>query len=241
MAIIDPDLVMSMPKSLTAYSGLDAMVHSIEAFTSVYANNFSDGQALEALRLIFKYLPSSYNEGAQNPMAREKMHYAATIAGMAFANAFLGVCHSMAHKLGAMYGIAHGLANALLISYVIEYNATDNPVKQGLMPQYRYPFVKGRYVKIADFLHIGTEFGEDKDAKIKALIEAIEEMKTKLNIPKSIKDLGISEKEFMDNIDKLSELAFDDQCTTGNPRYPLIEEIKELYKKAYYGEPIKIK
>lgn len=241
MAIIDPDLVMSMPKSLTAYSGLDAMVHSIEAFTSVYANNFSDGQALEALRLIFKYLPSSYNEGAQNPMAREKMHYAATIAGMAFANAFLGVCHSMAHKLGAMYGIAHGLANALLISYVIEYNATDNPVKQGLMPQYRYPFVKGRYVKIADFLHIGTEFGEDKDAKIKALIEAIEEMKTKLNIPKSIKDLGISEKEFMDNLDKLSELAFDDQCTTGNPRYPLIEEIKEMYKKAYYGEPIKIK
>ncbi len=239
MAIIDPDLVMSMPKSLTAYSGLDAMVHSIEAFTSVYATNFSDGHALEALRLIFKYLPASYSEGANNPTAREKMHYAATIAGMAFANAFLGVCHSMAHKLGAMYGVAHGLANALLISYVIEYNATDNPSKQGLMPQYRYPFVKGRYVKIADFLRLADDAKDDKDAKIRALIGAVEDMKTKLNIPKSIKELGIPESEFMANLDKLSELAFDDQCTTGNPRYPLISEIKELYRKAYYGEPIK--
>ncbi|MBR7158709.1 MAG: bifunctional acetaldehyde-CoA/alcohol dehydrogenase [Alphaproteobacteria bacterium] len=242
MAIIDPDLVMSMPKSLTAYSGLDAMVHSIEAFTSVYATNFSDGQALEALRLIFKYLPASYSEGASNPTAREKMHYAATIAGMAFANAFLGVCHSMAHKLGAMYGVAHGLANALLISYVIEYNATDNPTKQGLMPQYRYPFVKGRYVKIADFLRLADNISDDdKEAKINALIAAIEDIKAKLNIPKSIQELGISEKEFMANLDKLSELAFDDQCTTGNPRYPLIEEIKEMYRKAYYGEPIKLK
>ncbi len=238
MAIVDPDLVMTMPKGLAAYSGFDAIVHAVEAYTSIYANNFSDGLALEALRLSFKYLKDSYNDGAKNPTAREKIHYAATIAGMAFANEMLGLCHSMAHKLGAMYHVPHGLANALLFSYVIRYNATDNPTKQGLLPQYRYPFVKGRYAKIADHLRIADDCGDDRDMKVNRLIEAMEKMKADLNIPKSIKDAGIPEAEFMANLDKLSEQAFDDQCTGGNARYPLIEEIKELYRKAYYGEPV---
>ncbi len=169
------------------------------------------------------------------------MHYAATIAGMAFANAFLGLCHSMAHKLGAMYHVPHGLANAMLLSYVIEFNATDKPTKQGLFPQYKYPFVKGRYAKIIDFLLPHNNLGDDKDAKVQKLIDMVEELKHKLNIPRSLKEYGIQEKEFLDNLDKLSELAFDDQCTGGNARYPLISEIKELFLKAYYGEPVKHK
>ena len=167
------------------------------------------------------------------------MHYAATIAGMAFANAFLGLSHSMAHKLGAMYHIPHGLANALLLSYVIEFNATDKPTKQGLFPQYKYPFVKGRYAKIVDFIRPNNKLGDDKDAKVQELIDMVEQLKADLNIPKSIKEYGIPEKEFLANLDKLSELAFDDQCTGGNARYPLISEIKDLYLKAYYGEPVK--
>ncbi len=241
MAIIDPEFVLGMPKSLTAFSGLDVLTHAIEAYTSVYATNFTDGQALEAMRLVFKYLEKSYNLGAKDINAREKMHYAATIAGMAFANAFLGLSHSMAHKLGAMYHVPHGLANALLLSYVIEFNATDKPTKQGLFPQYKYPFVKGRYGKIVDFLLPHNNLGDDKDAKVQKLIDMVEDLKHKLNIPRSIKEYGIPEKEFLDNLDKLSELAFDDQCTGGNARYPLISEIKELYLKAYYGEPVKHK
>lgn len=241
MAIIDPEFVLGMPKSLTAFSGLDVLTHAIEAYTSVFATNFTDGQALEAIRLVFKYLEKSYTLGAKDINAREKMHYAATIAGMAFANAFLGLSHSMAHKLGAMYHVPHGLANALLLSYVIEFNATDKPTKQGLFPQYKYPFVKGRYGKIVDFLLPHNKLGDDKDAKVQMLIDMIEELKHKLNIPKSIKEYGIPEQEFLANLDKLSELAFDDQCTGGNARYPLISEIKELYLKAYYGEPIKHK
>ena len=241
MAIIDPEFVLGMPKSLTAFSGLDVLTHAIEAYTSVYATNFTDGQALEAIRLVFKYLEKSYTNGAKDINAREKMHYAATIAGMAFANAFLGLSHSMAHKLGAMYHVPHGLANALLLSYVIEFNATDKPTKQGLFPQYKYPFVKGRYGKIVDFLLPHNKLGDDKDAKVQTLIDMVEDLKHKLNIPRSIKEYGIPEKEFLDNLDKLSELAFDDQCTGGNARYPLISEIKELYLKAYYGEPIKHK
>ena len=241
MAIIDPEFVLNMPKSLTAFSGLDVLTHAIEAYTSVYATNFTDGQALEAMRLVFKYLEKSYTNGAKDINAREKMHYAATIAGMAFANAFLGLSHSMAHKLGAMYHVPHGLANALLLSYVIEFNATDKPTKQGLFPQYKYPFVKGRYGKIVDFLLPHNKLGDDKDAKVQTLIDMVEDLKHKLNIPRSIKEYGIPEKEFLDNLDKLSELAFDDQCTGGNARYPLISEIKELYLKAYYGEPIKHK
>ena len=241
MAIIDPEFVLGMPKSLTAFSGLDVLTHAIEAYTSVYATNFTDGQALEAIRLVFKYLEKSYTYGAKDINAREKMHYAATIAGMAFANAFLGLSHSMAHKLGAMYHVPHGLANALLLSYVIEFNATDKPTKQGLFPQYKYPFVKGRYGKIVDFLLPHNDLGDDKDAKVQKLIDMVEDLKHKLNIPRSIKEYGIPEKEFLDNLDKLSELAFDDQCTGGNARYPLISEIKDLYLKAYYGEPIKHK
>ena len=240
MAIIDPEFVLHMPKSLTAFSGLDVLTHAIEAYTSVFSTNFTEGQALEALRLVFKYLEKSYTEGAKNINAREKMHYAATIAGMAFANAFLGLSHSMAHKLGAMYHVPHGLANAFLLSYVIDFNATDKPTKQGLFPQYKYPFVKGRYAKIIDYLLPNNKLGSN-DAKVQKLINMVENLKRKLNIPKSIKEYGIPEKEFLANLDKLSELAFDDQCTGGNARYPLIGEIKELYLKAYYGKPIKHK
>ena len=239
MAIVDPEFVMHMPKTLTAHAGLDVITHGVEAYTSVFANNFSDGQAMEALRLSFKYLRASYNEGAANPMAREKMHYAATIAGMAFANAFLGVCHSMAHKLGGMYNVPHGLANALLLPYVIDFNATDNPVKQGLLPQYKYPFVKGRYAKIADYMGLTAGCGDDKDKKVTALIRAIQDLREDIGVPASIREAGVPEAAFMADLDELSEQAFDDQCTGGNARYPLVSEIKALYIKAYNGEPIR--
>ena len=241
MAIIDPEFVLGMPKSLTAFSGLDVLTHAVEAYTSIFSTNFTEGQALEAMRLVFKYLERSYTLGAKDITAREKMHYAGTVAGMAFANAFLGLCHSMAHKLGAMYHIPHGLANAMLLSYVIEFNATDKPTKQGLYPQYRYPFVKGRYAKIIDYLLPHHKLGDDKDAKVQKLIDMVEELKHKLNIPRSLKEYGIQEKEFLENVDRLSELAFDDQCTGANARYPLISEIKDLFLKAYYGEPVKHK
>lgn len=241
MAIIDPEFVLGMPKSLTAYSGLDVLTHAIEAYTSIFSTNFTEGQALEAMRLVFKYLERSYNLGAKDINAREKMHYAGTVAGMAFANAFLGLCHSMAHKLGAMYHVPHGLANAMLLSYVIEFNATDKPTKQGLYPQYRYPFVKGRYAKIVDYLLPQHKMGNNTDAKIQKLIDMVEDLKHKLNIPRSLKEYGIPEKDFLANVDKLSEMAFDDQCTGANPRYPLISEIKDLFIKAYYGKPIKHK
>ena len=240
MAIIDPEFVLNMPKTLTAYSGLDVLTHAVEAYTSIFSTNFTEGQALEALRLVFKYLERSYNNGAKDIPAREKMHYAATIAGMAFANAFLGLNHSMAHKLGAMYHIPHGLANAFLLPYVIDYNATDKPTKQGLYPQYRYPFVKGRYGKIVDYLIPENTF-KDNDVKVQKLIDMIVDLKNKLNIPKSIKEYGISEKDFLENLDKLSVMAFDDQCTGANARYPLVSEIKEIFLKAYYGKPIKHK
>ncbi len=241
MAIIDPEFVLGMPKTLTAYSGLDVLTHAIEAYTSIFSTNFTEGQALEAMRLVFKYLERSYNLGAKDINAREKMHYAGTVAGMAFANAFLGLCHSMAHKLGAMYHVPHGLANAMLLSYVIEFNATDKPTKQGLYPQYRYPFVKGRYAKMVDYLLPENKLGKNTDAKIQKLIDMVEELKHKLNIPRSLKEYGIPEKDFLENLDKLSEMSFDDQCTGANPRYPLISEIKELFIKAYYGKPIKHK
>lgn len=237
MAIVDPEFVMNMPKSLTAFSGLDVMVHAIESYTSIFSTNFTEGQSLEALRLVFKYLKQSYDEGAKNPNAREKMHYAATIAGMSFANAFLGLCHSMAHKLGGSFHIPHGLANALLISHIIEFNATDKPTKQGLLPQYKYPFVKGRYAKISTFLGL-ADADEDKDVKVAKLVQAVEQLKKDLNIPASIKEYGIPESEFLAKLDELSELAFDDQCTGGNARYPLVSEIKEIFLKAYYGKPL---
>ena len=240
MAIIDPEFVLHMPKTLTAFSGLDVLTHAVEAYTSIFSTNFTEGQALEAARLVFKYLQRSYDKGAKDIPAREKMHYAATIAGMAFANAFLGLNHSMAHKLGAMYHIPHGLANAFLLPYVIDYNATDKPTKQGLYPQYRYPFVKGRYAKLIDYLLPDNKLKND-DAKVQKLIDMINRLKNKLNIPKSIKEYGIPEKDFLKNLDKLSVMAFDDQCTGANPRYPLVSEIKDIFLKAYYGKPVKHK
>ena len=233
MAIVDPNFVDGMPKGLTAASGIDALVHSVEAYVSALATNFTNSNALEATKLIFKYLVRSYNEGANDPIAREKMHYAATIAGMAFANSFLGICHSMAHKLGAMYNVPHGVANALLINQIIKYNSTDCPHKQCIFPQYKFPNAKAKYGQIADELGLG---GANDDEKVQLLLDAITKLKEDLNLPKSIKDFGIDEKEFMDNLEELVELAFDDQCTGANPVYPMMEEIKQIYIDAYYGK-----
>ncbi len=233
VAIVDPNLVDSMPKGLTAVSGIDAITHAIEAYVSVMGTNFTNSNSLEALKLLFRYLPRSYREGKNDPVAREKVHYAATIAGMAFANAFLGVCHSMAHKLGAMFGVPHGMANALLINQVIKYNATDKPAKQTAFPQYKYPNAKAKYGQIADELGLG---GKNDDEKVQLLIDALTEMKKELGLPMSIKDFGIDEKEFMSKLDEMVELAFDDQCTGANPRYPLFEEIKQMYIDAYHGK-----
>ena len=232
MAIIDPNFVDGMPKGLTAASGIDALVHSIEAYVSSMATNFTNSNALEATKLIFKYLPRSYKEGANDPIAREKIHYAATIAGMAFANSFLGLCHSMAHKLGAMYSIPHGVANALLINQVIKYNANDKPRKQAIFPQYKFPNAKTKYAQIADELNLG---GNNDDEKVQLLLDAVTKLKEELELPKSIKDFGIPESKFMESLDELVELAFDDQCTGANPAYPLMEEIKQIYIDAYNG------
>ncbi|UDQ99374.1 bifunctional acetaldehyde-CoA/alcohol dehydrogenase [Lentisphaerota bacterium WC36G] len=233
MAIIDSELAMDMPKSLTAFSGIDALTHALEARVSVVASNYSNAMAMEAIRLIFKYLPRSYKNGAQDQEAREKIHHAAAMAGMAFANAFLGVCHSMAHKLGAEFHIPHGLANALLINDVIKFNATNKPTKQGLFPQYKAPEAIVRYAAIADYLGLG---GNTNEEKVEKLIQAISDLKAELDIPNSIKEAGVSEADFMAKVDYLSEQAFDDQCTGANPRYPLITEIKDLYIDAFNGK-----
>lgn len=230
MAVVDAELMMNMPKSLTAASGIDALTHAIEAYVSVLASEYTNGMALEAIRLIFKYLPQAYNEGAANKKAREKMAHASTMAGMAFANAFLGVCHSMAHKLGAFHNIPHGVANALLINEVIRFNAVDNPRKQAAFPQYKYPNAKWRYARIADYLSLG---GNTDDEKVELLIKAIEELKEKLNLPKSISEAGVSKTRFYETLDEMAEQAFDDQCTGANPRYPLISEIKQMYINAF--------
>ena len=233
MAIIDPNFVDSMPKGLCAASGIDALTHALEAYVSSMATNFTNSPALEASKLIFRYLRRSYNEGANDPVAREKMHYASTLAGMAFANAFLGLCHSMAHKLGAAFNIPHGIANALLINQIIRYNATDCPNKQCAFPQYKFPNAKAKYGQVADELNLG---GKDDDEKVENLINAITELKKDINIPLSIKDAGVSEKDFYEKLDEIVELAFDDQCTGANPAYPLMSEIKEIYIKAFNGE-----
>ncbi len=230
MAIVDAELMMNMPKGLTAASGIDALIHAIEAYVSVLASEYTNGLALEAIRLIFKYLPQAYDEGTTNVKAREKMAHASTTAGMAFANAFLGVCHSMAHKLGAEHHIAHGVANALLIDDVIRFNAVDNPLKQTAYPQYKYPNVKSRYARISDYLNLG---GNTEEEKVELLINAIDELKEKLNLPKTIKEAGVTEKRFYATLDKMSEQAFDDQCTGANPRYPLISEIKQMFINAF--------
>jgi len=230
MAIVDAELMMNMPKSLTAASGIDALTHAIEAYVSVCASEYTNGMALEAIRLIFKYLPQAYNDGPNNIKAREKMAHASTMAGMAFANAFLGVCHSMAHKLGSMHHIPHGIANALLINEVIRFNAVDNPRKQATFPQYKYPNAKWRYARIADYLQLG---GNADDEKVELLIKAIDDLKAKLNIPQTIKEAGVSKQKFFATLDEMSETAFDDQCTVSNPRYPLISEIKQMYINAF--------
>jgi acetaldehyde dehydrogenase/alcohol dehydrogenase len=233
MAIVDAELTMGMPKSLTAASGFDAVTHALEAIVSVAATDYSTGLALESLRIMFKYLLRSYDLGDQDMRAREKVLNASTMAGMAFANAFLGLNHSMAHKLGAAFHIPHGVANALLISHVIRFNATDNPTKQAAFPQYRYPGAIPRYIRINDYLDLG---GNTPEEKIDHLVAALDEMKARLDIPKSIKDYGVPEKEFLAQLDQLAEHAFDDQCTGTNPRYPLISEIRDLYLQAFYGK-----
>ena len=210
MAIVDAELMMNMPRGLTAASGIDALTHAIEAYVSVLASEYTNGLALESIRLIFKYLPVAYNEGTTNIKAREKMAHAATMAGMAFANSFLGVCHSMAHKLGAMHHIAHGVANGILVNHTIRFNAVDTPTKQAAFPQYKYPNAKWRYSVIADYLGLG---GKTQEEKIENLIKAIDDLKAKVNIPKTIQDAGVNKAKFFETLDKMSEEAFDDQCT----------------------------
>jgi acetaldehyde dehydrogenase/alcohol dehydrogenase len=233
MAIVDAELVLTMPPKLTAYSGIDALTHAIEAMVSVLSTEYTNAMALEATRLLFKYLPDSYHHGAADTRAREKVHHAATMAGMAFANAFLGICHSMAHKLGAAFHLPHGLANTLLINSVIRYNSTDMPFKQTSFPQYTYPSAKARYARIADHLALG---GRTPDEKVELLIVAINRLKKELGLPGSIREAGVAEKEFHAQLDTLAANAFDDQCTGANPRYPLISEIKELFLRAYEGK-----
>ena len=233
MAIIDPDLMMSAPKGLTAASGIDALVHAIEAYGSMLATDYTDGLALKAIKLIFEYLPRAYDDGENDLSAREKMANAATIAGMAFANAFLGICHSMAHKLGSYCHLPHGVANAVLITEVMKYNAEIAPTKMGTFAQYDHPHTLERYGEIADSLNIG---GKDDQEKVQKLISKIETLKTSIGIKASIKDYGILEKDFLGCLDEMVEQAFDDQCTGANPRYPLMSELKQLYLNAYYRE-----
>jgi acetaldehyde dehydrogenase/alcohol dehydrogenase len=234
MAIVDPNLVMTMPKGLTAYGGIDAVTHAIEAYVSIMATEFTDGQALQALKLLKDYLPQAYERGSADPVAREKVHYAATLAGMAFANAFLGVCHSMAHKLGANFHLPHGLANGLLLANVVRYNANDNPTKQSAFSQYDRPKARCRYAEIARALGLG---GADNDASVANLIAWIEQLRRELEIPASIQAAGVLEGEFMARLDALAEDAFDDQCTGANPRFPLISEVKTILLDSFYGRP----
>ncbi len=233
MAVIDTDLHMSAPKGLTAASGVDAVTHALEAYVSVMATGYTDGLAKEALKIIFENLPAAYDNGQTDIHAREQMANAATMAGMAFANAFLGVCHSMAHKLGAFHHLPHGVANALMIDEVIRFNAAEAPAKMGTFSQYAYPKTQRRYAEIAEYLNIG---GKNDADKVENLIKAIDKLKEKVGIKKTIKDYGIDEKDFLDRLDDMVEQAFDDQCTGANPRYPLMKEIKQMYLNAYYGK-----
>lgn len=233
VAIIDPDFADNMPKGLTVTSGIDTLVHTIEAYVSVMATDFTDSYAVEAIKLVYSYLERAYNNGVNDKIAREKMHYAASIAGLAFANSFLGICHSMAHKLGAMYNVPHGISNVLLIRQIIKFNANDCPLKQGLFPQYKYPNAKEKYAKLADELKLG---GVNTDEKVELLIQSVTKLMKSLKIPNSISNFGVKENIFLKNLDKLSKLAFDDQCTGTNPVYPLISDIKELYTKSFYGK-----
>lgn len=233
MAIVDADLMMHAPKGLTSASGIDAMSHALEAYASVMATDYTDGLALKAIQTIFDYLPRAYEKGAEDPAAREKMANAATMAGMAFANAFLGICHSMAHKLGAFHHLPHGIANALMLDEVLRFNAAEVPTKMGTFPQYDHPHTLARYAEIADFLHIP---GKDDTEKLEGLIAKLDQLKEQIGIRKTIRDYGIDEAAFLESLDAMTEQAFDDQCTGANPRYPLMSEIKQMYLNAYYGK-----
>ena len=233
MAIVDTDLMMTQPKGLTAASGIDALVHSLEAYASVMATDFTDGLALRAIQNIFTYLPACYDNGLNEPVAREKMANASTMAGMAFANAFLGVCHSMAHKLGAFHHLPHGVANAVLLTDVMRYNADPRPQKMGTFSQYAYPHTLERYAEVARFLGLS---GNSDEELLEQLIAKIEALKERVGIKKTIRDYGVKEEDFLATLDEMVEQAFDDQCTGANPRYPLMSEIKAMYLKAYYGE-----
>ena len=233
MAIVDADMQMTAPKGLTSASGIDAMTHALEAYASVMATDYTDGLALKAIETIFEYLPLCYEDGNNQPFAREKMANAATLAGMAFANAFLGISHSLAHKLGAYHHIPHGIANALVITDVMRFNAAEAPTKMGTFSQYDHPKTLRRYAEIAEYL--GIE-GADDNEKLEGLIAKLEDLKEKIGIKKTIAEYGVSEEDFLATLDEMSENAFDDQCTGANPRYPLISELKDLYLKAYYGK-----
>ena len=233
MAIVDADMMMNAPKGLTSASGIDAVTHALEAYASMMATDYTDGLALRSLKMVFEYLPRAYDNGPNDPVAREKMANAATMAGMAFANAFLGVCHSMAHKLGAFHHLPHGVANALMIDEVLRFNAAEVPAKMGTFPQYGYPHTLARYAEVADYLGIK---GKNDSEKLKNLIKALDELKEKVGIRKTIKDYGIDEEKFLSTLDEMVEQAFDDQCTGANPRYPLMSEIKQMYLNAYYGK-----
>lgn len=233
MAIVDVDLMMNMPKGLTSASGIDALTHAVEAYASMLATDYTNGLALQAVKNIFAYLPSAYENGAKDPVAREKMADASTMAGMAFANAFLGICHSMAHKLGAFHHLPHGIANALLINEVMKYNIAEAPVKMGTFSQYKYPEILKRYAEIAAF--IGVSGATDQE-KFNNLLVKIDELKAKVGVPATIKAAGVDEAKFLATLDEMVEQAFDDQCTGANPRYPLMSELREMYLRAYYGK-----
>ena len=233
MAIVDADMMMNAPKGLTAASGIDAVTHALEAYASMMATDYTDGLALRSLKMIFEYLPRAYENGAKDPIAREMMANAATMAGMAFANAFLGVCHSMAHKLGAFHHLPHGVANALMIEQVLRFNAAEVPVKMGTFSQYDHPHTLERYAEIADYLGLG---GDSDEQKLENLIGAINTLKARVGIKATIRDYGIDEQDFLNRLDDMVEQAFDDQCTGANPRYPLMSEIKQMFLNAYYGE-----
>ncbi|GEQ21111.1 MAG: acetaldehyde dehydrogenase / alcohol dehydrogenase [Clostridium butyricum] len=230
MAIVDAELMMTSPKGLTACAGVDVLVHALEAYVSIMASEYTNGLALEAIRLVFKYLPDAYSEGTTNVKAREKMAHASCMAGMAFSNAFLGICHSMAHKLGAFHHLPHGMANSLLINEVIKFNSCDAPTKQAAFAQYKYPNAACRYAKVADYLGLG---GNTDAEKVELLVKAIEGLQRKLNMPMTIKEAGVEEDKFRADLDSMVEQAFDDQCTGANPRYPLMSELKEMYLNAY--------
>ena len=232
MAIVDANMMMNAPKGLTSASGIDAVTHALEAYASMMATDYTDGLAKEALRNIFEYLPRAYENGANDPEAREKMANAATMAGMAFANAFLGICHSMAHKLGSFHHLPHGVANALMINEVLKFNSAEVPTKMGTFPQYDHPHTLRRYAEIAESLNLG---GNTDEEKLDNLIKKIDELKEQIGIKKTIKDYGIDENDFLNRLDEMTEQAFDDQCTGANPRYPLMSEIKDMYLRAYYG------